>query len=425
VPGAMDTAVLGGVGPYVVSVNATTTVGGAMLPNPEAVLLVSPSRNLTVGDSAGTGTILVNNGMSTATSTLFIADDAVFDSVVRLNDGSGTSDAEIRTTSGASVPLMLGENGRITGQGRIRSPIVGGTIRGGAGELDIFVQITDALIEAGPDAIFNTNASTVISSSTIRGLWQIQPGQSITLGTNVVVEDGILVNNGMSTATSTLFIADDAVFDSVVRLNDGSGTSDAEIRTTSGASVPLMLGENGRITGQGRIRSPIAGGGTLAPGVGPDGVGLLVPSGFDLSENARIEIDAAGTAPSEYDRLDGSGAVTLDGSLDVNFVEGYVPDPKDQYEIISATTVDGFFRQTTIEPVGDIGPAHVVYTGDSVIVVICAADRDADGELTIFDFLAFQNLFDSGDLRADLDQDGQLTIFDFLTYQNRFDAGCG
>ncbi|NRA58836.1 MAG: hypothetical protein HRU13_12045 [Phycisphaerales bacterium] len=54
----------------------------------------------------------------------------------------------------------------------------------------------------------------------------------------------------------------------------------------------------------------------------------------------------------------------------------------------------------------------------------CRADLDGDGELTLFDFLAFQNLFDSGDLTADFDGDGSLTLFDFLAFQNEFDAGC-
>ena len=54
----------------------------------------------------------------------------------------------------------------------------------------------------------------------------------------------------------------------------------------------------------------------------------------------------------------------------------------------------------------------------------CRADLDGDGSLTIFDFLAFQNLFDSGDPAADFDGDGSLTIFDFLAFQNEFDAGC-
>ncbi|UYV13959.1 MAG: right-handed parallel beta-helix repeat-containing protein [Phycisphaera sp.] len=55
----------------------------------------------------------------------------------------------------------------------------------------------------------------------------------------------------------------------------------------------------------------------------------------------------------------------------------------------------------------------------------CRADIDGDGELTIFDFLGFQNAFDAGDLTvADFDGDGVLTIFDFLAFQNEFDAGC-
>jgi len=54
----------------------------------------------------------------------------------------------------------------------------------------------------------------------------------------------------------------------------------------------------------------------------------------------------------------------------------------------------------------------------------CLADCDDDGELTLFDFLCFQNQFDAGDLAADLDGDGVLTLFDFLEFQNLFDAGC-
>ncbi|OAB62984.1 hypothetical protein AY599_15030 [Leptolyngbya valderiana BDU 20041] len=56
--------------------------------------------------------------------------------------------------------------------------------------------------------------------------------------------------------------------------------------------------------------------------------------------------------------------------------------------------------------------------------IVCAADLDLDGELTLFDFLAFQNLFDDGDLLADFDGDGSLTLFDFLAFQTAFDTGC-
>ncbi|MEO1008292.1 MAG: GC-type dockerin domain-anchored protein [Planctomycetota bacterium] len=54
----------------------------------------------------------------------------------------------------------------------------------------------------------------------------------------------------------------------------------------------------------------------------------------------------------------------------------------------------------------------------------CRADFDGDGALTIFDFLAFQNAFDSGDYCADFDRDTEFTLFDFLAFQNEFTVGC-
>ncbi len=71
-------------------------------------------------------------------------------------------------------------------------------------------------------------------------------------------------------------------------------------------------------------------------------------------------------------------------------------------------------------------PATVLVTmaTDPDASVPCYADFDGDGALTIFDFLAFQNAFDTGSMQADCDGDGALTLFDFLCFQNAFDAGC-
>ncbi|MFG0286101.1 MAG: GC-type dockerin domain-anchored protein [Phycisphaerales bacterium JB039] len=54
----------------------------------------------------------------------------------------------------------------------------------------------------------------------------------------------------------------------------------------------------------------------------------------------------------------------------------------------------------------------------------CQADLDADGALTLFDFLTFQNLFAAGDLEADFAFDGTLDLFDFLEFQSQFEIGC-
>jgi len=92
-----------------------------------------------------------------------------------------------------------------------------------------------------------------------------------------------------------------------------------------------------------------------------------------------------------------------------------------------ATGVTGYISTTRFDtgewqPGGEGATVGIIVEGDTATA--CRADLDGDGELTIFDFLAYQNLFDAGDPLADFDGDGELTIFDFLAFQNEFDAGC-
>ena len=54
----------------------------------------------------------------------------------------------------------------------------------------------------------------------------------------------------------------------------------------------------------------------------------------------------------------------------------------------------------------------------------CYPDFDADGALTILDFIAFQNAFTAGNANADCDNNAVLDILDFICFQNSFTAGC-
>lgn len=54
----------------------------------------------------------------------------------------------------------------------------------------------------------------------------------------------------------------------------------------------------------------------------------------------------------------------------------------------------------------------------------CLADFDGDGELSFFDFLAFQDAFSKGFRSADIDGDGAFTFFDFLAFQDAYARGC-
>lgn len=72
------------------------------------------------------------------------------------------------------------------------------------------------------------------------------------------------------------------------------------------------------------------------------------------------------------------------------------------------------------------GPGTQFAEDQIVWLLGCQADVDLDGELTVFDFIEFQNRFDAGggDGFADFCYDGRLDVFDFLEFLNLFQSGC-
>ena len=207
--------------------------------------------------------------------------------------------------------------------------------------------------------------------------------------------------------------------------------------------------------GLGRARAiewPAAGPGRLLGRLDPDAVGIdaaadrqdsgLIVGSARVGSITRAAVwDAAGeptdvgvalgtTVSSRLNRVNNDGvavggssvgAIFWDSANGVRHLVDLVDESGDGWQLLVGQDVNdaGTIVGNGVNPAGR--PRGFVLTLGGVT---CPADLDGDGELTIFDFLAFQNLFDAGDPGADLDGDGSLTIFDFLAFQNLFDAGC-
>jgi len=124
-------------------------------------------------------------------------------------------------------------------------------------------------------------------------------------------------------------------------------------------------------------------------------------------------LTADGVAAQRVARWDGSRWWPVNGGAN---------DTVERMAVLTDNRGTGLYLGGRFERVGDTPSKFVARWG--CIAQPCPADLDGDGELTLFDFLAYQNLFDAGDPIADFDGDGTLTIFDFLAFQNAFDAGC-
>ncbi len=116
----------------------------------------------------------------------------------------------------------------------------------------------------------------------------------------------------------------------------------------------------------------------------------------------------------------------LDGVIGVTFHGGAVSS-RFAGSVASAGDFNGDGRPDMLIGSRLAGTPEIGSGGVSYVVLgrsPCRPDLDGDGTLTIFDFLAFGNLFDLMDPRADFDGDGDFTFLDFLAFQNAFDAGC-
>ncbi|MEQ8318598.1 MAG: GC-type dockerin domain-anchored protein [Phycisphaerales bacterium] len=458
VPGVLDTAVLGRSGPYVVS-----TDGGELasveMPNAEATLGLDSGRTLVLtgapgpGDPrtvSGTGTLVVNREAAAGGATLILHRGTVMTGVIRLN-GFDVDAASLRTDGDGPPPVLAGV---VSGRGQLQDDfaLTGSLDATGAGDV---LRVDRATIVLSPTAIVRANAggAILLTQTTMQGgvfdggngggldanggaiadaeflnRWIMPHGARLQLQGLVDGGGTIVVNDRPGGQRTSLELAQAATIEVAVVLNGPEDSSDARLVGPASGAPPVMLGE---VTGAGQLVGRLELAGRLAPSAGdgsPDSsIGTLVPRSADhtITATARTEIDVAGTADDAFDRIAGQGTIRLGGTLAVAFADGFAPAPGDRFEIVSATSIEGTFDAVDLGSVGSAGPAHLVYAGDSVTVVACAADRDGDGELTIFDFLGFQNQFDAGDAQADLDRDGLLTIFDFLAFQNRFDAGCG
>lgn len=179
----------------------------------------------------------------------------------------------------------------------------------------------------------------------------------------------------------------------------------------------------------------ISGDGRRAIGSSFDGIGTL--SGYVWDRDEGILDLNLGDEPSGVD------SISRNGQFLVWYDFGQSSIYEDQLGLVNvraylearglARQLPDFFGASHISPDGstlaisyrtDERPYVSALITNFTLPTDCPADIDLNEQLDTFDFLAFMNRFNEGDLRADLDGDGALTIADFLAFQTAFDAGC-
>lgn len=164
---------------------------------------------------------------------------------------------------------------------------------------------------------------------------------------------------------------------------------------------PIIL-QGGTLEGNGMLWAYLENrGGVVAPTDEYDGNRLSV--GYDYTQDAAGTFKVVLRSGEHYPALQvdnpSFGQANLDGMLDVDLAEGYIPDYGNEFYIILAAGVNGTFSNAVSQYVFENGSFDVIYNEDSVVLThyssspICPqypmADLNKDCRVNISDFAIF------------------------------------
>lgn len=142
---------------------------------------------------------------------------------------------------------------------------------------------------------------------------------------------------------------------------------DALIRNKKGGTIRLGIAtgvnvmNTARIAGNTNMRGNLTNDGEITPGNSP-GV-LTIDGDYTATSNAIHTFEVTGTSATDYDRLNVTGTVNLNGTLNVSLLNGFTPSASNSDLIIFTGTIQGTFA--TVNKPTDY---QLVYTNNSVVL---------------------------------------------------------
>jgi hypothetical protein len=195
--------------------------------------------------------------------------------------------------------------------------------------------------------------------------------------------------------------------------------------TTALATIQI---EGGTLQGSGTVSNNVTSSGTVAPG---DSAGVLTISAqYTQSSTGKLEIELGGTtAGTQYDQLHVSGAVALDGKLQVDLISGFAPVAGDSFDILDWGSLSGNFAMLSLPVLGGGLNWNVsqLYTTGVLKVSGVAGDYNHNGVVDAADYTVWRDSLgqSGGGLAADGNGNGTVDAGDYTVWLTNFGNHAG
>lgn len=204
-------------------------------------------------------------------------------------------------------------------------------------------------------------------------------------------------------------------------LNLSGGVMNASTVTLNSSAFGFTGGTLHATTFNGNLTNA---GGTLAPGASP--AKLSVNGNYAQSAGA-LEIELGGPSSGQSDKLSVSGTATLGAALNVSFINGFVPQAGNLFDILDWGTLSGTFATLNLPGGGLTWNTSQLYTTGTLSVGGLLGDYNLNGKVDSADYVVWRNtLGQTGTgLAADGDFNNVIDAGDFAVFRGHFGETAG
>jgi hypothetical protein len=315
------------------------------------------------GGAGGIGT--GNSLMNGAKGTIFANQSNPF--VINVGSGSFTNTGTLHVKTGSAMYIMGGGFSNFSGSTLTGGKyMVSGTL--GFDGANIVTNAASITLTGTTAQIINdlnsANALANLATNTTTGSFSLLSGNLI----NTTVTSGNFSNAGKVTVGVGSGFQVSAPSPLVPTYTQTAGTTTVDGVLTAAGGVTIQAG---RVFGRGMIADPVVSSGSVTAGDSLSKAGKLSLTTYTQKSTGSLNVQIGGlTAGTQYSQLAVANGVSLNGSLNIKVVNGFIPAAGNSFIILTGSARSGTFAHVNGLTIPTGGHFTVAYNPTNVTLTV-------------------------------------------------------